>query len=724
MKNWFLAGLARFAKLTRRLPVIIQSEAQECAHACVAMIAGYFSLHTPIRELRAHFPPSTRGTSVAGLVQLAAALGLQSRAFRTDRESLALIKLPCVIHWDLTHFVVLAAVKRRHFLIHDPGIGCISVGESEFWRRFTGIAVELTPSADAYNKPQRKRKLDLGWLLGGLGVHKPLLGSILVLALLLEILSLLAPLMLQIATDSIIPAGDRMLLYVIGSGLLAVALVQAVISVMRRLLLINLAESLTITWNGTVCSRLLQRSYDFFIRRNIGDIHSRFGSIEVIRRTLSSRLIGGALDGFTALAALALIFFYSPVLALLTLGFSVAYAGLRIVTSRSISRSESAYLAAEADQQSLLLETLHGIQSIKVNGKESLKHARFVARTATAAEANSSLQRRSAWVDEAAQVVLRVHRLAAVFAGTLLVLEGRMSPGMLIAYVTYGMQFLDRSARLLDIWTEVRMLSIHVERLGDVVDDPSPVNRVACSQLLAPRNNGLRLESVSYRYGPEDPFILDECSVDIFPGECVAICGASGTGKSTLAKIILGLLEPQLGAVRIGSVDIKQISQAQLRAEIGCVLQDDQLFNGSIADNIAFFEPNYDRERVTESAMAAQIHDEIKAMPMAYDTLIIDMGASLSSGQRQRLILARALYRQPKILLLDEATSHLDLRNEELVNHAISCLSITRIIIAHRPQTLAVASRVLELRQGRLHRIDIEPFKTFKPDARLYEARA
>jgi ATP-binding cassette subfamily B protein RaxB len=679
------------------------------------MISGYFGLSTTLSALREQFPASTRGTSVAGLIEVAASVGLQARAFRTDKDGLCLIKLPCVIHWDLTHFVVLVSAKKAYYRIHDPGIGPVLVGESEFWRRFTGIAVELSPSADAFVAPGTQRKINLSWLLGALRSQKSQVGSILLLAIMLEMLMLLAPLMLQIATDSIIPASDVALLYLVGGGLLIATLVQALIAAFRRTLLIQLSEALTVAWNGTVCARLLHRPYDFFVRRSIGDIHARFGSIEAIRRTLSSRLIEYALDGFTTVATLIVIVFYSPALAALTLTFAFAYATVRLVTLESIGRSEKVFVAAEADQQSLLLEILHGIQSIKVNGKESVKHARFVARTAIASEANSELQGKSALIHEIGQTILRVHRIAAVFAGTLLALEGKISPGMLVAYVTYGLQFLDRSARLLDVWADVRMLSVHVERLNEVVDASELQIPSAAKQVSSSLGHGLMLRSVSYRYGREEPFVLEDVALEVLPGECIAICGASGSGKSTMAKLIVGLLEPEHGVIELGGSDLRSIPPAQFRREVGCVLQDDQLFTGSIAENIAFFEPNYDRERVRQAAVDAQIDSEIAAMPMGYDTFIIDRGASLSGGQRQRLILARALYRQPKVLLLDEATSHLDVHNEELVNQALSSLLITRILIAHRPQTLAIASRVFELRDGKLMPVHREDGGAAKP---------
>lgn len=702
MKGAWQQALARLTQ--RRMPVVLQSEALECAHASLAMLAQYHRRNLTLQTLRERFAPPARGTSINELVQMAQSIGMLARVYRAEPSHLAQLRLPCVLHWDIVHFVVLEACSTATFDIVDPAIGRLSIGRDEFSRRFTGIVVEVEPGPDFLGRRDAPRRNALELLRAGVKQHVATIASAILLAILLETLALASPLFIQAVTDSILGSGDVRLLIVLTVAFATAALLQTAISLARSSLLIRLGEELTVGWNVTVCGRLLRLPYEFFVRRSIGDIHSRFGSIDEIQRTVTHKFVEGALDGVTAMLSLAMIVLYSPILALLTLGFAIAYGVFRLMTFPRLRLAQERGIRVQSLQQSLLLEILHGIHSIKANGHEAGQLARYNRKTADTARAAAGVQRWTRTVEEVGQTILRLQRVMAIGIGAALAMRGEITAGMLVAYITYATQFSERSTRLLDLASDWRMLIVHGNRLSDIVLGPS-ANEGGDEPADALRTD-FALHGLRFRYSADTSWVLDGADLDIPGGGCVAIKGPSGTGKSTLAKLMIGLLEPDEGSISLGGVAIGRMKRDELRRQIACVLQDDQLFNGTIAENIAFFEPGFSRERVVEAAKMAQIHAEIMAMPLRYESRVIDLGASLSGGQRQRMMLARALYRNPRVLVLDEASSHLDLENERLVNEAISGLRMTRVIIAHRPETLAIADRVLELRGGTLQEVE------------------
>ncbi|MFT4255878.1 MAG: peptidase domain-containing ABC transporter [Pseudoxanthomonas sp.] len=679
---------------------IIQSEAAECGLAALAMVAGAHGLHIGLPEMRRRFALSLKGAKLANLIQVAQQLGFSTRALRLDMDDLGKLALPCVLHWDLNHFVVLAKVGKSKVTVFDPAIGERKLSLSEVSDHFTGVALELSPTAEF--KPQKAAPaISARQLTGPVRGLWRALGLILLLSVALQVFVVLAPFLMQWVVDQVLVSADKDLLTVLGLGFGLALLLQIGIGLLRGWSVVYLSSRLGLQWMGNVFAHLLKLPLDYFEKRHLGDITSRMASVQAIQRTLTTSFVEAIIDGLMALVTFGLMLVYSWKLALVTLLGVALYLGIRAVAYRPVRDRTEQQLVAAAKQQTHLLESLRGMQSLKVAGEESQRRATYDNLMVDTVNHEVRLATMGLGFNGASQLVFGVERIAVIWIGALLALQNVFSVGMLIAYLAYKDQFAQRMAALIDKAVEFRMLRLHGERLADIVLTPPEASH-DLPEAAPPADTRIEVESLSFRYADGEPWVLKDCSFTIEPGESVAIVGASGCGKTTLVKLMLGLLQPTAGHIRIGGNDLNKVGPRNVRAIVGAVMQDDQLFAGSVADNISFFDPDFDLQRIETAARLAAIHDEIAAMPMGYHSLIGDMGSSLSGGQKQRVILARALYRQPKLLFLDEATSHLDVVKERWVNEAVKALQLTKVIVAHRPETIASADRVLVVEGGRV----------------------
>jgi len=636
-------------------------------------------------------------------MDIAAKMGFMCRPLRLDLEHLAELKLPCILHWDLNHFVVLTRVHKRHVTVLDPALGKRVLALADFSQHFTGIALELSPGADM--RPSAPPPaIAISQLTGRVSGLWRALGLILLLSLALQVFVLLAPFFMQWVVDQVLIAADRDLLTVLGIGFGFALLLQIGIGVVRGWAVIHLSNRLGLQWTGNVFSHLIRLPVDFYEKRHLGDITSRMGSVQAIQRTLTTSFVEALIDGVMAIVTLGMMLLYSWKLALVTLLAVGLYLSARALAFRAFRNGTERQLIASAHQQSHLMESIRGVQSIKIAGRETLRSSGYYNLMNETINRDVWLARFGLAFNSTSQLIFGMERIAVVWIGAVLAMQNIFSVGMLIAYLAYKDQFAQRIGGLIDKWMEFRMLRLHGERLSDIVlTEPEATGERSCGQDL-PAELRIEVEGLGFRYASGEPWVLRNCNLTIGPGESVAIIGASGCGKTTLLKLLLGLLTPTEGQIRIGGIPMHKIGMEHYRRVIGAVMQDDQLFAGSISDNISFENENVDEDRIMEAARLAAVHDDIAAMPMGYNSLIADMGTSLSGGQKQRVILARALYRKPQLLFLDEATSHLDVERERLVNDAVRQLDLTRVIIAHRPETIASADRVLVMHAGAIVR--------------------
>ena len=696
-----------------RVPVMLQTEAAECGLACLAMVASAHGLLTDVAALRQRFSLSLKGVTMVDLVRMADALQLQSRALRAELDELDQLQTPCILHWDLNHFVVLVSVKRGVATIHDPAHGERRLKLAEVSPHFTGVALELSPGP-GFAPRQERRPVRWRDLLGPVSGLKRALAQVLLLALALELFVLLTPFFMQWVVDDVLVSGDRDLLFTLGVGFALLVGIQVLTAAGRAWAVLVLSATLNLQWLLNVFAHLLRLPVDWFEKRHIGDIWSRFGSVQQIQKALTTSFVEAVLDGALVVLTLAMMAVYSLRLTAVALAAVLLYGGLRWAFMRPLRAATEEALVHEARQNSHFLESLRGVQAIKLFGAQADRRNRFASLVADTMNADIATRKLELWAALAHRLLFGLERVAVIWLGALLVLERSLSVGMLFAFFAYKEQFAQRVSGLIDKWVQLRMLRLQGERLADIVLTPPESEASAVAPGVEPAP-GIELVNVSLRYADGEPEVLQRVSLRIEPGESVAITGPSGCGKTTLLKVMLGILAPTAGEVRIGDVPLQRLGLQRWRQMVGVVMQDEPLFSGSVADNICFFDPRPDRDWIGQCARVAAVHDEIEAMPMGYHTLIGELGTALSGGQKQRILLARALYKRPRILLLDEATSALDVDRERTVNQAVRQLALTRVIVAHRPETIASATRVIALHDGRV----AQDLRTVPPSSSL-----
>jgi ATP-binding cassette, subfamily B, bacterial CvaB/MchF/RaxB len=686
--------------IRRRTPLILQTETAECGLACLAMIAGRYGHRVDLAALRRRYSLSLRGTTLHDLIRMASSMRLATRALRAELPHLRRLRLPCILHWDHSHFVVLTRVGTHRMVILDPGVGRRYVPVQEVNKRFTGIVLEAWPTEGFEQKTERAR-VRIWDLLRRTDGFAAAATQVLTMSLVLEIIGMAIPIGFQLVLDDVVVSDDRDLLTLIALGLGLVLAARALIDFVRSWAIMVAGSSLTLQWKMSLFRHLLLLPLSFFERRHAGDVASRFMSIDRIQQTLSTASISPVVDGVMAFVLVGIMWLYDPWLAGLAIAMTGIYALTRSFAYRLYRRANEEAVVYAANENSHFLESLRGMASIKAltigDRRQGIWNNYLVDRVG----AELRVGKIDLIFTILSTLLFGLDRIIIIFFGARAVMEGTLSVGMLVAFLAYKDQFSQRVGKLLDTIVRLGTLTVHGERIADIaLAEPEHgefIHPIASAATVISGNVGLSARTISFRYSDNEPRVIADFDLDVAPGECIAIAGPSGAGKTTLLKILAGLLRPTAGTVLIDDVPLQAIGLEAYRAQIGCVLQDDRLFAGSIAENIAGFSPSLDYERIQMVARFAAIHNEIVHMPMGYETLVGDMGSSLSGGQMQRIVLARALYRGPRILLLDEATSHLDEENERAINEAIRRLPISRVIVAHRRSTLDMADRIVPI---------------------------
>lgn len=681
------------------------------------MVASIHGVAISLADLRQRFPQSLKGVTLRQLISYSTEVGLSARPLRLDIEELTQLSLPCILHWDLNHFVVLHKVRRKRVEIMDPAVGLRSMSMDEVSRHFTGIALELMPQAN-FSTQKVSQKIKLSQLTGNvIGLHRSIL-QILAIAVALQMFSLAAPLLNQTIIDDILTSGDQEFLTVLVVGFAIALLIQTMLSFARSWLVMVLSQSISLQWRVNIFTHLVRLPVSWFEQRHLGDISSRFGSVQDIQKIITNVMIETLLDGIMVLTTLAMMFVYSPTLTMVVVASAALYGVLRWISFAPFRNAAAERLVLAGQEHSHFIETLRAMTPLKLFGREQDRSVRWQNLVVDVMNRDIRTAKMNIGFTIASSLIFGLENILVLWLGAKSVLASQeaaggpalFTVGMLVAFISFKGQFTGSISALINQGIELKMIGLHSERLADIVLTP-PDQDTSQGNLpdhdLAHLAPSIELRNVSFRYGDNQPWILKNVNFHADAAESIAITGPSGCGKTTLLKIILGLLQPVEGEVLYGGVPVRQLRMVNVRRKFGTVMQEDALLAGSIADNISFFEIAPDQKRIESCGQLAQLHDDIVSMPMGYQTLIGELGSGLSGGQKQRLLLARALYKQPCILLLDEATSHLDVLNEKAVNTVLSRLALTRITIAHRMETIKSADKVWKFEAGGLVEDDV-----------------
>ncbi|RBP78289.1 peptidase domain-containing ABC transporter [Marinomonas rhizomae] len=682
------------------MKVILQSESHECGLACLAMLASAYGSHLDLPTLRRRFSISIKGTNLPQILNYAQSLDFSSRPVRLELDELKQLRLPCILHWSLNHFVVLEKVGTQKVTILDPAAGRRTLTMDEVSRFFTGVALELTPNS-RFQSAEKKPRLRLRELTGHVLGLKRALVNILMLALALEVVALLSPQVMQWVVDHALVSADYdlLLLVVIGGCLLLV--IDFVLRMARGWMGLRLNQQLTLQWTSNFFHHLLRLSWSFFEKRHLGDITARFQSLDAIRAVITNGAVTILLDALVALITLTLMTLYSKMLTVIVLTAVALYVLLRWAFYVPLRNAMEERIVLATRENAYFLETIRAVQPLKLFNSTPLRLATWQNLLTDVQNRDLRTQKMLLVFGGCNTLIFGLEGMLLLYVGGVAVLGNTLTLGMLLAFLAYKSQFTTRASKLIDLGIEIKMLSLHGERLADIALE-TPESDIAIETDLSRIEPRIEFKNVSFRYADGERWVIKDLSFTIDAGDAVALVGRSGCGKSTLFKLMLGLLEPTEGDIRIGDISIRQLGPTALRNIVGVVMQDDQLMAGSLAENIACFEAGATQERIEKAAQQANIHKAITNMPMGYQTLVAEMGSGLSGGQKQRMLLARALYKQPSILALDEATSHLDLHGEQHVVSNLQSLSMTRVVIAHRRETVAMVSRIIHFEQGKI----------------------
>jgi ATP-binding cassette, subfamily B, bacterial CvaB/MchF/RaxB len=684
---------------SRRVPVVAASELNECGLVCVAAISEYFRGDLSLIDVRRYAGRGDRGETMLALRNIAERIGLASRAVRLEPRSLRTLSKPAILHWDMNHFVVLESVRRRGIIIMDPAAGRIMVDWTEVDRSFTGVALELKPSERWRLRTNPKRKASILQFIGPVGQWRSPISVIIALSLLLEVFVLLLPLQLQMSIDNAVQVSDARLGWVLGLAFGLVVLIQASISTIRAWSTTVFGTRVGYELKDRFVRALHQKPAAFFLNHHTADVLNRARSVDTIQELITAQLLQALLDACMSVALVVLMFIVMPTLALVVVGFGVLNISVAAALRHSATENSRRQLRAVAKADALFLENARAARAIKLFGKETVRTSVWRNRFVELMNLALSGNRLTLFSNQWSQLTGNLGTVALISTGTYLVVAGSITLGTMMMFVLFRTFFVERLHNCVNYLMDVRRVQPHVERIDEVMSEQSDERALVHEPFTVGHGQGVGIEvrDLWFRYGAESPWIFRALTFNIEPGESVALTGPSGCGKTTLLNILLGLLEPVRGEVLINGRNLRTISSEDYAKVIGVVLQDDNLFYGTVAENISFFEAPFDMQCVRRSAKMANIARDIEAMPMQYYSLLAESAANISGGQRQRLFIARAVYHGPKVLFLDEATSHLDTESERQVSDAIKAMILTRVIIAHRKETIASADRVLQL---------------------------
>ncbi|WP_020682746.1 peptidase domain-containing ABC transporter [Marinobacterium rhizophilum] len=690
-------------RIIRRFPLVEQAEEMDCGAACLAMICRHYHINLTLGKLRELANVTTEGATLESLARVGESLGFSTRGVQCTYQALLGFELPFIVHWEGYHYVVVYGISKHHVWVADPALGFRKLTVAEFERGWSGTCLIFTPGESLVQLAAGRSP----WLrfIAYLQPFRKLLGYLFLATLVIEVLSLAPPIIMQNILDRVVVHQSVELLHVLIFGLI-IAQVFTQLTVLMRALLANfLMRNLDFSMIAGFFKHCLALPVSFFTKRRTGDIFARFQENHKIRQFLTESTISTLLNLLMVFIYFTVLFIYNVQMTLLLIAMVVPIALLTVLVTPRLKHYAREAFEASTDAESVLMETLSGAETIKGMGIERAVRLKWERKYARSLDVQYRAGRFQAQIQLGGQLLSAATTIVVLWVGATLVLQQELSIGQLIAFNMLMGSVMAPLMGLVGLWDELHEAGIAMERLGDVLDlEPEQKPETLSSRILLPDLQGdIRLENVYFRYGGnETPYVLENISCEIKPGQLVAIVGQSGSGKTTLAKLLVGFYPPSEGRILVDGYDLGQIDMEYYRAQVGYVMQSNLVFSGTVAENIAIGDDNPDRRRIVEVAKMADAHGYISNLPLGYEQVVGERGVGLSGGQVQRLCIARALYHNPRLLIFDEATSALDTQSESnILGHMHEILKgRTAIVIAHRLSTVMNADKILVLYDG------------------------
>ncbi len=694
---------ARRSRTVRRTPTILQMEAVECGAASLAVILAYHGIWVPLEQLRVDCGVSRDGSKASNLLKAARRYGLAAKGFRKEPSTLRGLPMPCIVHWNFNHFVVLERLDAERAYLNDPAVGRRHVSLAEFDDSFTGVVLAFEPGEDF--KRLGRKPAAFGIVARELGRSRPAVALLLILSLALVVPGVVIPAFARIFVDDILIDGARAWLVPLLIGMAATALARALIGLLQQSLLLRLETKLAVTMISRFLWHVLSLPMEFFTQRHAGDIASRVAANEQVARLLSSGLATNALNLVSLAFFAAAMALYDLGLAALGVGMSLAnILALKLVSARRANLNRS--LAVERGKlNGSTVGIIRTIETLKATGLEDDAFARWAGFQAKVLNAEQRLGLYSAFLEIFPTLFSALTTAAILGMGGLHVIEGALTIGGLVAFQSLMASFSLPIAGLVQLAGNFQTIKGDLARLEDVFNYPieAQAEREAPSQAVPPKLFGrVEVKDLRFGYSPLDPPLIDGLSLALEPGMRVALVGATGSGKSTVGRLIAGLCKPWSGEVRFDGRPLAEIPPAVFANSVAYVDQDVFLFEGTARDNVTLWDPSVPEAEITQALKDAEIYDEIASRMGNYDCYVGEAGSNFSGGQRQRIEIARALASNPSLLVLDEATAALDPATEKAIDDNLRRRGVTCIIIAHRLSTIRDCDEIILLDGGKV----------------------
>ncbi|MBX9257432.1 peptidase domain-containing ABC transporter [Desmonostoc muscorum CCALA 125] len=689
-------------RVTRRYPFFAQQSASDCGAACLVMVSRYWGKRFSVNRLRDIANVDRNGASLRGLLVAAESLGFATRPVKAGLQQLAKQSLPAIVHWEGNHYIVVYEVTPKQVIVADPAIGQRALSHAEFKANWTGYTLLLQPTAML--KETQDSSTPFWQFFELMRPHALVMVEVFIASVFIQIFGLVTPLFTQLILDRVVVQRSELTLTAVGIGLLMFNLFRVAMTGLRQYLLDHTANRIDLALIVGFIRHTLRLPLNFFESRYVGDIISRVQENRKIQRFLSGEALSILLDLLTVFIYVGLMFWYSWKMALLALLIIPPFALLALIATPFLQKISREIFNGTAKEGSYLIEALTGVRTVKATAVEQTVRWHWEELLNKEVKTNFAGQVISNRLQIFSNTIQALMTTALLWFGAYQVIHDQLTIGQLVAFNMLLGNIITPFQRLTVLWNQFQEVVIAIERINDVLDaEPEEDLHHQPRQNLPRLQGNIRFEKVTFRYHPESEMnILENLSFEVKPGQMVALVGRSGSGKTTISKLVLGLYPPTDGKILIDGQDITSISLSSLRQQVGVVDQDTFLFGGTIRDNISLGHPGAALEEVMQAAKLAGANEFIKKLPMGYETQIGEGGGLLSGGQRQRIAIARALLGNPELLVLDEATSHLDTESERIIQQNFNTIlrGRTTLVIAHRLSTIRNADLILVLDRG------------------------